>query len=151
MTNCRTNCACLYTESEYTDLIVEAHHHWRDAVKHDDNKYWFCYRYCGMHFKDKNTMSFHRYNNEYEGWSGPYTLKMYLTFDKNNQATLKATLDERGMKFPSKHAKRGIKEFHKREKNKVTEIVPTIRGSQMTRTNKYHVQLHFSRPGELRG
>ena len=89
-----TNCACLYTKSEYKDLIVEAFHHWRDPVKHDDNKYWFCYRYYGMHFKDKNIMSFHRYNDECEGWFDPYTLKMYPTFDRNEQAILKATLDE---------------------------------------------------------
>lgn len=37
-----------------------------------------------MHFKDKNMMSFHQYNDEYEGWSGPHTLKMYPTFDKSD-------------------------------------------------------------------
>lgn len=136
MTNCRTNCACLYTESEYKDLIVEAHHHWRDPVKHDDNRYWFCCRYCGLRFKDKNRLSFHRYNDECEGWSGPYTLKMYPTFDKNDHAILKATLDERGLKFPSKYAGRGIKDFQKVEKSKVLDVVQT------------QVQLHSSKAGE---
>jgi hypothetical protein len=126
MTNCRTNYVCLYTESEYKDLIVEAHHHWRDPMKHDDNMYWFCCRYCGLHFKEKNMMSFHRYNDEYEGWSGPYTLKMYPTFDKNDQASLKTILDERGLKFPSKYAGKGIKYFHKVEKNKVVDVVQKV-------------------------
>ena len=36
---------------------------------------------------------------------------MYLTFDKNDQATLKAALDERGLRFPLKHAGREIKGF----------------------------------------
>ena len=41
------------------DLIVEVYHHWRDLVKHDDNMCWLCCRYCVMHLKDKNMMSFH--------------------------------------------------------------------------------------------
>lgn len=136
-------------ESEYKDLIVEAHYHWKDPVKHDDNRYWFCCRYCEMHFKDKNRMSFYRYNDECEGWSGPYTLKMYPTFDNNDHAILKATLDERGLKFPSNRAGRGIRDFHKGEKTMDADVVQKVRGSQVIETNKEHVQKHFSRVGEV--
>ena len=91
-------------------------------MKHDDNTYWFCCRYCGLRFKDKNMMSFYRYNDECEGWSGPYTLKMYPTFDKNDHATLKAILDERGLKFPSKHAERGSKIFTKERRVRLQRL-----------------------------
>ena len=85
-------------------------------MKHDNYMYWFRCNYCGMHIKDKNMMSFSRYNDECEGWFGSYTLKTYSTFDKNDQATLKATLDERGLKFPSKHAGEGINYFTKKRR-----------------------------------
>ena len=87
-------------------------------MKRDNNMYWFCYRYCGMHFKEKNKMSFHRFNDQCQGWFALHTLKMYLTFDKNDQTTLKAALDERSMRFPLKYVGREIKGFHSGEKNK---------------------------------
>ena len=80
-------------------------------MKHTDNMYCYCYRYCEIRFKDKNMMSFHWYNDECEGWSGPQTLKMYPTFVKNDQTTLKVALDEHGLTFPSKHAGGGSRVF----------------------------------------
>lgn len=46
-----------------------------------------------MYFKNKYRLSFHRYNDECESRFGPHTLQMYSTFDKNDQAILKAVLD----------------------------------------------------------
>ena len=74
---------------------------------------------------------------------------MYPTFYKNDQTISKATLNERGMTFLTKHVGRGIKDFHNGEKSKVAEVVQNVRGSQLTGTNKTHVQLHSSRACEV--
>ena len=68
---------------------------------------------------------------------------MYPTFYKNDQTILKATLNERGMKFLTKHVGRGIKDFHNREKSKVAEVVQNVRGSQLTGTNKKTCSIAF--------
>jgi hypothetical protein len=94
-------------------------------------------------------MSFHRYNNKCEGWSGPHTLKIYPTFDKNDQATLKVALDERGLTFPSKHVGRGIKGFHSGERNKATEVIQENRGGRLLGTKKKLVQLHVAWVSEV--
>lgn len=107
----RVPCACLYTEQEYKDLVVEAHYtcryHYYENPGQEKRYFYWC-NYCHEDFSDKNALSYHRYKDQCDKWRevGSGVLKMYPTFTQSEQHVLKGILQERGLKFPEEEGHR---------------------------------------------
>lgn len=80
----RKNCAAIYTEEEYEQLVLEAYWQARDTVKMANNRYRFNCIYCRESHKDKNTVSYHRMFNLCRAYNGEKPLKMYPTWEPSN-------------------------------------------------------------------
>jgi hypothetical protein len=59
----RKNCAAIYTEEEYEELVLEAYWQARDKIKMANNMYRFNCIHCRESHKDKNIVSYHRMFN----------------------------------------------------------------------------------------
>ncbi len=80
----RKNCAAIYTEEEYEELVLEAYWQAKDKHKQPNNRYRFRCIHCGETGKDKNTISYHRMFNQCKGYRGEKPLKMYPTWEPSN-------------------------------------------------------------------
>ena len=75
----RKNCAAMYCEKEYEDLVLEAYWQARDRNKMANNRYRFTCIYCNESQNDRNTISYHRMFNLCKSYTGEKPLKMYPT------------------------------------------------------------------------
>ena len=75
----RRNCAALYTEEEYEELVIEAHYTCKGVVNNTKNRYDFFCKHCLEGFKEKNAHSYYMIFCECKAWKRPGHLKMYPT------------------------------------------------------------------------
>lgn len=80
----RKNCAAMYTEEEYEELVLEAYWQAKDKIKQANNRYRFICIHCRESVKDKNTVSYHRMFNLCKSYTGEKPLKMYPTWEPSN-------------------------------------------------------------------
>ena len=137
----RVPAACLYTESEFKDLVIEAHyncryHYWQNPSV--EKRYYYWCKYCHQDFSDKNAISYHRYRDLCKTWRkvGKGVLKMYPTFHQSQRGASKDLLEEAGLTFPAEEGKRpwnprdsapcgGLRPLHESQPN---GLVNTSRG-----------------------
>lgn len=107
----RVPCACLYTEREFKELVIEAHylcryHYWQDPLL--EKRYYYWCRYCHQDFSDKNALSYHRYKDQCDAWKkdGTGVLKMYPTFLQSERGAVKDILAEFHLSFPREEGSR---------------------------------------------
>ena len=74
----RKNCASIYIEEEYEDLVFEAYWQVKDKKKMA-NMYMFICIHCKESQKDKNTVFYHRMFNLCKSYMGDKPLKIYPT------------------------------------------------------------------------
>lgn len=71
----RKNCAAIYTEEEYEELVLEAYWQAKDTYKQANNRYRFICIHCRESGKDKNTISHHRMFNMCKSYMGGETIE----------------------------------------------------------------------------
>jgi hypothetical protein len=103
MVQSRMTCIALYTESEYEELILEAHVHCRlDEVNGHGRRKWIC-KYCRKdNWKDKNDLSWHRVQDNCPKWKGPGSLKIYPSFEKGDHTVLAKLMKKYGYDMDGK-------------------------------------------------
>lgn len=111
--------------------MLEAHYYYRDLVKLANNKYKFFCKYCNKDYKDKSSLSYHRYKNKCSAWKGRGILKMYPCFAKSDQHTVNEIMDKAGLIFPppggekasKRHASGEVQEKAKHRRTSVAEVL----------------------------
>lgn len=89
----RYQCKALYTEPEYEELVVDAHHKckrpWLSKDFNNGHRAPFFCMYCDDNFKDKNSLSWHRFRSVCANYKGTKLLKIYPTWGKSEISELK--------------------------------------------------------------